>query len=53
MQVDIEPFPINMIHFDDKKSWLGLAQLIRARARRSSLAMHERPMETLKFLTGN
>jgi hypothetical protein len=50
MQVDMEPFPINMINFDDKKSWFGLAQPIRARARRSSSAMHERSMVTLKFL---
>jgi hypothetical protein len=52
MQVDTKPFPINMINFDDKKSWFGLVQPIRARTRRSTSAMHERPMETLRFLAG-
>jgi hypothetical protein len=50
MQVDTESFPMNMINFDDKKSWFGLAWLIRANARRSSSATHERPMKTSKFL---
>jgi hypothetical protein len=46
MQVDTEPFSINMINFDNKNSWFGLAWPIRARARRPSLAIHERPMKT-------
>jgi hypothetical protein len=45
MQVDIEPFLMNMINFDDKKSWLGLARLIRTKARRLSSLM-----KTQKFL---
>jgi hypothetical protein len=52
MQVDTEPFSMNMINFDDKKSWFGLARPIMAKARRSSPATHERPMKTSKFLAG-
>jgi hypothetical protein len=52
MQVDMDPFPINMINFDGKKVlvWPSIAD--KARARRSSSRMQERPMEMLKFLTG-
>jgi hypothetical protein len=44
MQVNTEPFPINMIKFDAKKSYFSLAWLIWARARRTSSAIHERPV---------
>jgi hypothetical protein len=41
---------MNMINLDDKKSWFDLAWPIRTR--RSSSAIHERPMKTPKFLAG-
>jgi hypothetical protein len=52
MQVDPDPFPINMITFDGKKSSFGPSRPIMAKARRSSSAMHERPMKMLKPLAG-
>jgi hypothetical protein len=50
MQVHTKPFPINMINFYGKKSRFNPTQPIRARARRSLSAMHERPMKMLKSL---
>jgi hypothetical protein len=50
MQVDIEPFLMNMINFDDKKSWFGLARLIRTKARRLSSLMKTQKISCRKVV---
>jgi hypothetical protein len=52
MQVDTVLFPMNVIDFEGKKSWFGLAWPIRAKAKKSSSTTHGRPMKIIKFLAG-
>jgi hypothetical protein len=52
MQVDTEPFLINMINFDGKKVLIWSTTVDKGKARRSSSAMHERSMKMPKTLPG-
>jgi hypothetical protein len=52
MQVDTERFLINMINFDGKKVLIWSSTADKGKARRSSSAMHERPMKMPKTLAG-
>jgi hypothetical protein len=54
MQVDIEPFPMNMISFDNKivLVWLNAADKAKAKAKILSSVIHERLMKSPKFLAG-
>jgi hypothetical protein len=52
MQVDTEPFPMNMIDFEGKKVLVGQIQPIKAKVRKQSSAMLKRPMGIVKFLAG-
>jgi hypothetical protein len=52
MQVDTEPFPMNMIDFEGKKVLVRPIQPIKAKARKQSSAMLKRPMGIVKFLAG-
>jgi hypothetical protein len=52
MQVDIEPFPMNMIDFEGKRVLTGPAQPIREKAKKSSSTTHGRPMKIIKILAG-
>jgi hypothetical protein len=52
MQVDMEPFPINVIDFEGKRSLFGPAQPIKAKAKKTSSATRGRPMKIIKSLAG-
>jgi hypothetical protein len=52
MQVDTEPFPMNMIDFEGKKVLVRPNTADKAKAKKQSSTMLKRPMGIVKFLAG-
>jgi hypothetical protein len=52
MQVDTEPFPMNMIDFEGKKVLIRPNTADKGKAKRQSSAMLKRPMGIVKFFAG-
>jgi hypothetical protein len=50
MQVDTEPFPMNMIDFEGKRVLIRPSIAVREKAKKSSSATHGRPMKIIKIL---
>jgi hypothetical protein len=52
MQVDTEPFPMNVIDFEGKRVLIQPSIDDKENAKESSSATRGRPMKILKFLAG-
>lgn len=52
MQVDKQHFPVNVMDFNDKKSWFGQRWLIRTKAKVLSLVTLGPSMKTQNYVLG-